>query len=198
MVPYAGICYAASFAADELGTADGACMDISSFIRTVPDFPKTGVQFKDVTTLLQNGPAFKYIIDGWRDRYRDKNVETIVAADARGFIFGSALAYSMELPIALVRKKGKLPHDTISEDYDLEYGTDTLEMHVDALKPDERVVIVDDLLATGGTMRASVRLVEKLGAEIVEITCVVELPMLKGREKLAGYPVHTLVEYMVE
>ena len=157
MVPYAGICYAASFAADELGTADGACMDISSFIRTVPDFPKTGVQFKDVTTLLQNGPAFKYIIDGWRDRYRDKNVETIVAADARGFIFGSALAYAMELPIALVRKKGKLPHDTISEDYDIEYGTDTLEMHVDALKPDERVVIVDDLLATGGTMAASVR-----------------------------------------
>ena len=97
-----------------------------------------------------------------------------------------------------VRKKGKLQHDTISEDDDREYGTDTLEMHVDALKPDERVVIVDDLLATGGTMRASVRLVEKLGAEIVEITCVVELPMLKGREKLAGYPVHTLVEYMVE
>ena len=173
-------------------------MDISSFIRTVPDFPKTGVQFKDITTLLQNGPAFKYIIDGWRDRYRDKNVEAIVAADARGFIFGSALAYAMELPIALVRKKGKLPHHTISEDYELEYGTDTLEMHVDALKPSERVVIVDDLLATGGTMAASVRLVEKLGADIVEITCVVELPPLKGREKLAGYPVHTLVEYMVE
>ena len=173
-------------------------MDLSSFIRTVPDFPTRGVQFKDITTLLQNGPAFKYIIDGWRDRYRDKNVEAIVAADARGFIFGSALAYAMELPIALVRKKGKLPHHTISEDYELEYGTDTLEMHVDALKPSERVVIVDDLLATGGTMAASVRLVEKLGADIVEITCVVELPPLKGREKLAGYPVHTLVEYMVD
>ena len=173
-------------------------MDISSLIRTVPDFPKAGVQFKDVTTLLQNGPAFKYIIDGWRDRYSGKDVHTIVGADARGFIFASALAYSMELPIALVRKKGKLPYLTISEEYDLEYGTDTLEMHVDALSADERVVIVDDLLATGGTMAATVRLVEKLGADIVEITCVVELPLLKGREKLEGYPVHTLVEYMVE
>ena len=175
-----------------------AHMDISSFIRTVPDFPKPGVQFKDLTTLLQNGQAFKYIIDGWRDRYSTMDVHTIVGADARGFIFASALAYAMELPIALVRKKGKLPHDTISEEYDLEYGTDTLEMHVDALRADERVVIVDDLLATGGTMAASVRLVEQLGADIVEITCVVELPPLKGREKLAGYPVHTLVEYMVE
>jgi adenine phosphoribosyltransferase len=172
-------------------------MDIGSFIRTVPDFPKTGIQFKDVTTLLQNGPAFKYIIDGWKERYKGKQISAIVGADARGFIFASALAYALGLPLVLVRKKGKLPHTTISETYDLEYGTDTLEMHIDALKKGDRVVVVDDLLATGGTMSATAKLIEKLGAQIVEIACVVELPLLKGREKLAGYPIHTLVEYMV-
>ncbi len=172
-------------------------MDIGSFIRTVPDFPKSGIQFKDVTTLLQNGPAFKHIIDGWKDRYKDKQIDAIVGADARGFIFASALAYALGLPLALVRKKGKLPHTTISESYELEYGTDTLEIHIDALHKGDRVVLVDDLLATGGTMSASVKLIEKLGAEVVEIACVVELPLLKGREKLAGYPIHTLVEYMV-
>lgn len=172
-------------------------MDISSFIRTVPDFPKSGIQFKDVTTLLQNGPAFKYIIDGWKDRYTGKNIQAIVGADARGFIFASALAYAMGLPLVLVRKKGKLPHKTISETYDLEYGTDTLEMHIDALHKGDRVVLVDDLLATGGTMDAAAKLVEKLGAQIVEIACVVELPLLKGREKLNKYAIHTLVEYMV-
>jgi adenine phosphoribosyltransferase len=172
-------------------------MDISSFIRTVPDFPKTGIQFKDVTTLLQNGPAFKYIIDGWKERYQDKKIDAIVGADARGFIFASALAYALGLPLALVRKKGKLPHSTISETYDLEYGTDTLEMHIDALHKGDRVILVDDLLATGGTMSAAVKLIEKLGAEVIEIACVVELPLLKGREKLGGYPVHTLVDYMV-
>jgi adenine phosphoribosyltransferase len=172
-------------------------MDISSFIRTVPDFPKSGIQFKDVTTLLQNGPAFRYIIDGWRDRYIGKDIQAIVVADARGFIFASALAYAMGLPLVLVRKKGKLPHKTISESYELEYGTDTLEMHIDALQKGDRVVLVDDLLATGGTMSAAAKLVEKLGAEVVEIACVVELPLLKGREKLGKYPIHTLVEYMV-
>jgi len=173
-------------------------MDISSFIRNVPDFPKTGIQFKDVTTLLQNGPAFKYIIDGWKDRYQDKKIDVIVGADARGFIFGSALAYAMGLPLALVRKKGKLPHKTVSASYELEYGTDTLEMHIDAVKEGDRVLVVDDLLATGGTMDATVRLIEKLGGKVVEIACVVELPLLKGREKLKGHAVHTLVEYMVE
>ncbi len=172
-------------------------MDIGPFIRTVPDFPKAGIQFKDITTLLQNGPAFKYIIDGWKDRYADKKIDAIVGADARGFIFAGALAYALGLPLALVRKKGKLPHTTISESYELEYGTDTLEMHIDALNKGDRVILVDDLLATGGTMSAAVKLIEKLGAEVVEITCVVELPLLKGREKLAGYPIHTLVEYMV-
>lgn len=171
-------------------------MDIASFIRNVPDFPKTGIQFKDITTLLQSGPAFKYIIDGWKERYEDQKIDAIVGPDARGFIFGSALAYALVLPFVLVRKKGKLPHKTISEDYELEYGTDTLEMHADALAAGDRVVAVDDLLATGGTMGAVIKLIEKLDAEIVELAFVVELTPLKGREALRGYPAHSLVEYM--
>lgn len=172
-------------------------MDLASFIRNVPDFPVSGVQFKDITTLLQNGPAFKFIVDGWKKRYESERLDAIVGADARGFIFGSALAYAMELPFVLVRKKGKLPHRTVSQTYELEYGTDTLEIHEDALSEGNRVVIVDDLLATGGTMEAAAKLVEKLGAQIVEIAVVVELPLLKGRERLKAYPVHSLVEYLV-
>jgi len=173
-------------------------MDLTGLIRNVPDFPKPGIQFKDITTLLQNGPAFKAIIDGWTERYADKGVDAIVGAEARGFIFGAALAYAMELPFVPARKKGKLPAETISAEFELEYGTDTVEMHVDALKRGDRVVLVDDLLATGGTMAAMVKLVQELGAEIVELAFVVELPPLKGRAKLAGLPIHTLVEFMVE
>ena len=173
-------------------------MDLTGLIRNVPDFPKPGIQFKDITTLLQNGPAFKAIIDGWKERYADKGVDAIVGAEARGFIFGAALAYAMELPFVPARKKGKLPAETISAEFELEYGTDTVEMHVDALKRGDRVVLVDDLLATGGTMAAMVKLVQELGAEIVELAFVVELPPLKGRAKLAGLPIHTLVEFMVE
>lgn len=173
-------------------------MDLSSIIRNVPDFPKPGIQFKDITTLLLHGDAFKEIIDGWRDRYAGQNVDVIVGAEARGFIFGAALAYAMELPFVPVRKPGKLPAETVAESFDLEYGTDTLEIHVDALKKGDRVVLVDDLLATGGTMEATCKLVERLGAEVVEIAFVVELPPLKGRDKLAGYPVYVLVEFMVE
>lgn len=173
-------------------------MNLGALIRNVPDFPKPGIQFKDVTTLLQHADAFRYVIDFWKARYENQNVDAIVGAEARGFIFGAALAYAMGLPFVPVRKKGKLPADTISEEFDLEYGTDVVEIHVDALKPGERVVLIDDLLATGGTMAATARLVRKLGAEIVEAAFVIELPPLKGREKLAGLPVHTLVEFMVE
>ena len=173
-------------------------MDLAALIRNVPDFPKPGIQFKDVTTLLQHGDALKYIIDGWKARYAERKVDAIVGAEARGFIFGAALAYAMELPFIPIRKPGKLPADTISETFELEYGTDTLEMHVDALQEGDRVVLVDDLLATGGTMQAICKLMERVGAEIVEIAFVIELPPLKGREKLAGYPLHTLVEFMVE
>lgn len=173
-------------------------MDLASLIRTVPDFPKAGIQFKDITTLLKHPAAFRYIIDGWKARYAGKALTAIVGADARGFIFGAALAYAMELPFVPARKKGKLPAETIAETFDLEYGTDAVEMHVDALEPGDRVILVDDLLATGGTMEAIAKLVRKLGAEIVEVTFVVELPPLKGRERLKDYPVHSLVEFMVE
>jgi adenine phosphoribosyltransferase len=173
-------------------------MDLAPLIRNVPDFPKPGIQFKDVTTLLQHGDAFKAIIDGWKARYADRKVDAIVGAEARGFIFGAALAYAMELPFVPIRKPGKLPANTISETFELEYGSDTLEMHVDALQRGDRVVLIDDLLATGGTMEAVCRLMERVGAEIVELAFVVELPPLKGREKLAGYPLHTLVEFMVD
>jgi adenine phosphoribosyltransferase len=170
-------------------------MDLASLIRNVPDFPKPGIQFKDVTTLLKNGPAFRDIIDGWKTRYANKGVTAIVGAEARGFIFGSALAYAMGLPFIPVRKKGKLPAKTLAQEFDLEYGTDRIEIHVDAVGPRDRVVLVDDLLATGGTMGAMAQLVRKLGAEIVEVAFVVELPFLKGREKLSGLPVYSLVSF---
>ncbi|MCP4645213.1 MAG: adenine phosphoribosyltransferase [bacterium] len=173
-------------------------MDLAAIIRNVPDFPKPGIQFKDITTLLQHGPAFKEIIDGWKARYADKQIDAIVGAEARGFIFGGALAYAMELPFIPVRKPGKLPAETMSESFELEYGSDTLEIHTDALRKGDRVVLVDDLLATGGTMEAICKLMNRMDAEIVELAFVVELPPLKGREKLVGYPVHALVEFMVE
>jgi adenine phosphoribosyltransferase len=173
-------------------------MDLATLIRNVPDFPKPGIQFKDITTLLQHGEAFRFIIDGWKRRYADKRLDAIAAAEARGFIFGAALAYAMELPFVPVRKKGKLPAKTLSVTYQLEYGTDSLEIHADALDKGDRVVIIDDLLATGGTMAGIVELVHRLGAEIVEVAFVVELPTLRGREKLPGLPVHTLVEFMVD
>lgn len=173
-------------------------MDLAALIRNVPDFPKQGIQFKDITTLLQHPEAFRFIIDGWRWRYEPMNPDAIVAADARGFIFGGALAYAMEKPFVPVRKKGKLPARTLSAEYELEYGASTLEIHADALKPNDKVIIIDDLLATGGTVAAAVELVRKLGAEVLEAAFVVELPPLGGRAKLKGVSVHTLVEFMVE
>jgi len=173
-------------------------MDLASLVRNVPDFPKPGIQFKDVTTLLKNGPAFRAIIDGWKERYDGRDVDAVVGAEARGFIFGAALAYAMALPFVPARKPGKLPAATFAQEFELEYGTDSLEIHTDALAQGDRVVLVDDLLATGGTMQALCKLVERMGVEIVEIAFVIELPPLNGRAKLEGYPVHTLVEFMVE
>ena len=173
-------------------------MDLSSIIRNVPDFPKSGIQFKDITTLLQNQDAFRYVIDTWIDRYTTQDIDVIIGADARGFIFGGALAYALNKPFSLVRKKGKLPYETIAQSYELEYGEDTLEMHIDALEQGNRVLLIDDLLATGGTMEATAKLVEKLGGEIMEMAFVVELPPLNGRQRLANYPIHSLVEFMVD
>lgn len=173
-------------------------MDLTKITRIVPDFPKPGIQFIDVHSIVQNAAAFKYIIDTWKERYQNKGLTAVVGAEARGFIFGGALAYALGLPFITVRKPGKLPAATISEEYELEYGVDKIEIHTDALKKGDRVLLLDDLLATGGTMAAMAHLVERLGAEVVEIAFVVELPPLKGRERLAKYPVHTLVDFMVE
>ncbi len=173
-------------------------MDLEGLIRNVPDFPKAGIQFKDITTLLQHPSAFCSIIDGWKEKFQDKGVDAIIGAEARGFIFGAALAYAMEVPFIPVRKRGKLPAKTLSQEFELEYGKDEIEIHIDAINSGDRVLLVDDLLATGGTMEAMTRLVEDLGGEIVEILFVVELPLLKGRERLGKYAVSSLVEFSVE
>ncbi|HNR30165.1 MAG TPA: adenine phosphoribosyltransferase [Candidatus Hydrogenedentes bacterium] len=172
-------------------------MDLATLIRNVPDFPKPGIQFKDITTVLLDAAAFHEIIDGWRARYAEHEITKIVGVEARGFIFGGALAYAMSLPFVPARKRGKLPAPTLSETFQLEYGTDTVEMHEDAITAGDRVLLVDDLLATGGTMAAVARLVRRLGGEVVEAAFVVELPPLRGREALRGIPVHCLVEFMV-
>ncbi len=173
-------------------------LDLAAIVRNVPDFPKPGVQFKDITTLLQHGCALQQIVDGWRERYAPQRVDSILGADARGFIFGGALAYAMGLPFIPARKKGKLPAETIEQEFDLEYGTGVLEIHADAVKPGDRVLLVDDLLATGGTMQAACQLVERLGGEVVELAFVIELPPLGGRKRLAPRPVHSLIEFSAE
>lgn len=173
-------------------------MDLAAIIRNVPGFPKPGIQFKDITPLLQEPAAFRQVIDAWGKRYAGQQIDAIVGVEARGFIFGGALAYAMDLPFAPARKRGKLPAETISESFDLEYGTDTVEMHTDALQSGWRVVIIDDLLATGGTVQAVARMVERLGATVAEAAFLIELPPLKGRERLAPIPVHSMISFMVD
>lgn len=170
-------------------------MDLKKYIRNIPDFPKPGIQFKDITTLILNPEAFKYVIDQFVDRYKNMKIDAIVGIESRGFIFGSAVAYSLQCPLALARKKGKLPYEKISESFALEYGWDVLEMHIDALKENQRVVIMDDLLATGGTVSAVKKLVERLGAIPLEAAFVIELTPLKGRETLHPLPVFSLIQF---
>ncbi len=173
-------------------------MDLAQHIRNVPDFPKPGIQFKDITTLLLVPEAFRYVISQFKARYTALQVDAIVGVDARGFIFAASLAHEMGLPLITARKKGKLPADTISEEYELEYGTAIVEMHRDSVKPGDSMVIIDDLLATGGTVGAVVRLIERLGGRVTEAAFVVELPPLGGRKRLDPVPVHSLVEFMVD
>ena len=169
--------------------------EIRQTIRDIPDFPKEGVVFKDITTVLRDGDLFSRIIDHFAQRYRDRSVDRIVGIESRGFIFGAAVAHELQVGLTLVRKPGKLPYDTVGVDYDLEYGTDRVEMHTDALDGSHRVVILDDLLATGGTCAATVELVEKLGAEIVETSFLIELGFLSGREKLEGQEIYSVTCY---
>lgn len=170
-------------------------MNLKEKIRTVPDWPVKGVMFRDITTLLQDPAAFRAACDAFYNRYKDMNIDKIVGIDARGFLFGAVLAYKLNVGFVPVRKKGKLPARTICKSYSLEYGQDTLEMHADAIAKGERVLIVDDLIATGGTISAAIKLVEELGGEVAECAFLVELPDLKGRRQIKGYKIFTLTEF---
>jgi adenine phosphoribosyltransferase len=168
-------------------------MDILSKIRNIPDFPKPGIQFKDITTLLQDGPAFRHVIDLLEKRYRDKGLTHVVGIESRGFVFAAALADRLGIGMVPVRKQGKLPGDKIRRTYTLEYGSATIEVHRDALKKGDKVVVLDDLLATGGTMKAACELVHELGAEIHEIWVLIELGFLDGRKTLTDCSLHSEV-----
>lgn len=168
--------------------------DLKTYIRDIPGFPKEGIIFKDITTLLKDRTKFHEAVDAIAEKFKDEKVDAVVGIEARGFIFGAAVAYKLGAGIVPVRKKGKLPHETFSVTYDLEYGKDTLEIHQDAFQKGARVLIVDDLLATGGTVRAVADLIEKMGGKIVGIGFLIELLPLKGRAKLSGYKVVSLVQ----
>jgi adenine phosphoribosyltransferase len=170
-------------------------MDLKSLVRDIPDFPKAGIVFKDITPLLQNSQAYRQIVDNFVARYRERPIDVIVGVESRGFLFASVMAYLMNRDLAIVRKKGKLPYLTVSYTYSLEYGEDTIELHEDAIKKGAKVLIVDDLLATGGTAAAAAHLVEKMGGKVEELAFVIELGFLEGRKKLADYSVYSQIKY---
>ena len=171
------------------------CEPLKKLIRGVPDFPKKGILFYDITTLLKDKVGFAKLIDALSEHYIDRQVDLVAGIEARGFIFGPALAYRLNAGFVPVRKPKKLPAETAKWTYDLEYGTDTLEIHKDAIQPGQRVIIVDDLLATGGTAHATVQLIKSLGGEVASLAFVVELDFLKGRQKLVGHEVLSLIHY---
>jgi adenine phosphoribosyltransferase len=168
---------------------------IKSKVRTVPNWPIEGVMFRDITTILNDTRAFRETCDIFYNRYVNENIDKIIGIDARGFLFGAVLAYKMGIGLVPIRKKGKLPYKTIEESYSLEYGEATIAVHEDAIEKGERVVIVDDLIATGGTVSAAANLVERLGGEIVECAFVIELPDLKGREKVGNHKIFAIMEF---
>ena len=173
-------------------------MNLKSSIRTVVDYPVEGVRFRDITTLLKNPEAVNYCVDQFHGRYKDKNIDRIAVIEARGFVFGSALAYLLKVPLVLIRKQGKLPAETVKTSYELEYGESRLEVHKDAIDESDRVVIVDDVIATGGTLNASIELVELLGACTVECATVIELIDLGGRGAIAPVSLFNLIAYQEE
>ncbi len=168
---------------------------LEDYVTSIPDFPEPGIIFRDVTTILQDPDGLKLAVDQLRDMVRDLDYDLVVGPESRGFIFGVPVAYSEKKGFVPVRKKGKLPREVISEDYELEYGTATIEIHKDAIKPGQKVVIVDDLIATGGTTQAIIRLIERLGGEVVKVCFVMELAGLKGREKLERYDIESAIIY---
>ncbi len=170
-------------------------MNLKSKIRVIEDFPKEGISFKDITTLLQDGEAYKEAIDMCIKETKDLEYDIIVGPEARGFLIGAPMAYGSGKGFVPVRKPGKLPYETINHEYELEYGTDILEMHKDAIKPGQKVLVVDDLLATGGTTLSTIKLVEELGGEVVGVLFLIELTFLNGRETLEGYDIISLIRY---
>ena len=168
---------------------------IEDYVRSIPDFPEPGIIFRDVTSILQDADGLKLAIDSMQECLKDTEVDVIVETESRGFMFGVPIAYNLHKPFVPVRKKGKLPCETVSRSYDLEYGSATIEMHRDSIKPGQKVAVIDDLIATGGTVEAAVKLIEELGGEVVKIVFLMELAGLKGREKLAGYDVASVIRY---
>lgn len=173
-------------------------MDLKQKIRSIPDFPKKGVVFRDITTLLQDGEAFRYAVDGMLDYCRGKKIDAILGAEARGFIFGAVMAYKLGVGFIPVRKPGKLPYKTRQVSYDLEYGKNVMQIHVDAVKKGDKILIVDDLVATGGTAKAKVELVEQMGGEVVGLCFLIELEFLNPRKILKGYDIFSLIKYESE
>lgn len=172
--------------------------NLADYIRTIPDFPKKGIMFRDITTVLQDKDGLQLAIDSMQNNLKNIDFDVVVGAESRGFIFGMPIAYNMKKSFVPIRKKGKLPAETIEESYDLEYGQATLEMHKDAIKPGQKVVIVDDLIATGGTAEAMIKLVEKLGGEVVQLNFLIELSDLNGRKKLSNYDIKSCIQYKGE
>ena len=168
---------------------------LEEYVRSIPDFPEKGIIFRDVTSVLQDADGLQLAIDTMQDLIKDIDYDVVVGAESRGFIFGAPIAYNNHKPFVLIRKKGKLPCETIEETYDLEYGTATIQIHKDAIKPGQKVVIIDDLIATGGTIEAAIKLVEQLGGEVVKVVFLMELAGLKGRERLNGYDVASVICY---
>ena len=168
---------------------------IEEYVRSIPDFPEPGIIFRDITSVLEDADGLQLAVDSMQEELKDIDVDVVVGLESRGFIFGMPVAYNLHKPFVPVRKKGKLPCETVSASYDLEYGSAEIEMHKDSIKPGQKVVIIDDLIATGGTVEAAVRLVEELGGVVVKIVFLMELEGLKGREKLKGYDVASVIRY---
>ena len=170
--------------------------DLKDYVLTIPDYPEPGIMFRDVTSVLQDAAGLKLAIDGMVEKIGDPDqVDVIVGTESRGFIVGMPIAYNLHKPFVLIRKKGKLPRETISKSYDLEYGSATIEMHRDSIKPGQRVVVVDDLIATGGTIEAAIQMIEELGGKVVKAVFLMELAGLNGRERLKGYDVESVICY---
>ena len=168
---------------------------LEDYVTAIPDFPEKGIIFRDITTILQDKDGLQLAIDGMADLVKDLDFDVIAGPESRGFIFGTPLAYKTGKGFVMIRKKGKLPRETISEEYELEYGKAVIEVHKDAIKPGQKVVVVDDLIATGGSAAATVRLIERLGGKVVKILFIIELQGLNGRSKLKGYDVESLIKY---